>query len=100
MDPINPAFSAVEPELSGSAAEAVLSGRDRRRRKRAEAKHAQAAAQVAADWENADGEESPLLGVDASPTTRDPGENIPLLGANAARAVRDDPQSTRPPTVY
>jgi len=96
VDPINPAFSAVEPELFVPAAEAVLSGRDRRRRKRAEAEHTQAAAQVAADRENAEGEERPLLGIDASPTTRGPGENIPLLGADAARAARDDPQSTRP----
>ena len=96
VDPINPAFSAVEPELFVPAAEAVLSGRDRRRRKRAEAEHTQAAAQVAADRENAEGEERPLLSIDASPTTRGPGENIPLLGADAARAARDDPQSTRP----
>ena len=96
IDPVDPVFSAVDPELSGPAAEAVRSGRDRRRRKRAEAEHTQAAAQVAADRENAEGEERPLLSIDASPTTRGPGENIPLLGADAARAARDDPQSTRP----
>ena len=96
IDPVDPAFSAVDPELSGPAAEAVRSGRDRRRRKRAEAEHTQAAARVAADWENVDGEDSPLLGIEARPTTRDPGENIPLLGADAARAAHDDPLSTKP----
>lgn len=97
VDPVDPAFSAVEPKLSGPAAEAVLSGRDRRRRKRAEAEHTEAAARVAADSKYADGEDIPLLGgIDTSPTSRDQGENIPLLSADAARAAHDDPLSTKP----
>ena len=68
-DRADPAFSAVEPKLSGPAADAALSGRERRRRKRAER---------AGDWENADGEGSPLL------------------GAEAARAAHEEPLSTKP----
>ena len=67
-DHADPAFSAVEPRLSGPA-DAALSGRDRRRRKRAER---------AGDLENADGEGSPLL------------------GAEAARAAHEEPLPTKP----
>ena len=67
-DHADPAFSAVEPKLSGPA-DAALSGRDRRRRKRAER---------AGDWENADGEGSPLL------------------GAEAVRAAHEEPLPTKP----